>query len=251
MGLKQNKILLQQNCFSLKSAGVMASSRVGFANPSTFRNVHDSLGDLTSYPNGYSAGGAWVLPRTAGGLSSHNSAIITFSGTPLNVAQGLNIEGGSSVVFTGSSVTGAAVASGAGSSTVTFTAPAATAVAPINGVGSSTITFSGNAAALSAPTQILGASYFAFSGEALPTYAVGWMEAVPIDTSLSPASVAEAVWSASAAANNGAGTMGEKVNDAGSAGNPWSAELASNNASGTFGWLMQKVLTVSKFLALK
>ena len=38
---------------------------------------------------------------------------------------------------------------------------------------------------------------------------------------LSTQSIANAVWAAVASANNDAGTMGEKLNDAGSAGNPW------------------------------
>jgi hypothetical protein len=59
------------------------------------------------------------------------------------------------------------------------------------------------------------------------------------------------VGGATAADNNQAGTMGEKLNDAGSAGNPWAAELTSNNTEGTFGWLAQKLLTVGKFLGLK
>ena len=37
----------------------------------------------------------------------------------------------------------------------------------------------------------------------------------------------------------------------GSAGNPWSALTADNNDAGTFGSLVQKLLTVAKFLGLK
>lgn len=35
--------------------------------------------------------------------------------------------------------------------------------------------------------------------------------------------------------------MGEKLNDAGSAGNPWASLIADNNTNGTFGWAMQQV----------
>jgi hypothetical protein len=45
--------------------------------------------------------------------------------------------------------------------------------------------------------------------------------------------------------------MGEKVNDAGAAGNPWSALLVDNNTAGTFGSFVQKLLTVAKFLGFK
>jgi hypothetical protein len=46
-------------------------------------------------------------------------------------------------------------------------------------------------------------------------------------TGLSTANVGEAVWSAIAASNNAPGTMGEKLNDAGSASNPWTEVIES------------------------
>jgi hypothetical protein len=70
-------------------------------------------------------------------------------------------------------------------------------------------------------------------------------------TELSPESLAYAVWAATATDNNVAGTMGEKLNDAGSAGNPWSAALVDNQTVGTFGWFIQKLLTTAKFLGFK
>lgn len=46
-------------------------------------------------------------------------------------------------------------------------------------------------------------------------------------TGLSTANVGQAVWAALAAANNEPGTMGEKLNDAGSAANPWTEVIES------------------------
>jgi hypothetical protein len=46
-------------------------------------------------------------------------------------------------------------------------------------------------------------------------------------TGLTTANVGEAVWSAIAALNNTTGTMGEKLNDAGSAANPWTEVIES------------------------
>lgn len=60
-------------------------------------------------------------------------------------------------------------------------------------------------------------------------------------TGLTTSNVGQAVWSALASANNVAGTMGEKLNDAGSAGNPWASLLADNNTPDTFGWALQQV----------
>ena len=58
-------------------------------------------------------------------------------------------------------------------------------------------------------------------------------------------------WASAAVDNNDPGTMGEKLHDASAAGNPWASELSSNNTPGTFGWLVQKLLTVGRFLGLK
>jgi hypothetical protein len=53
------------------------------------------------------------------------------------------------------------------------------------------------------------------------------MVAVPIDETLTAGLVAEAVWASIAASNNEPGTMGEKLNDAGSAANPWTEVIES------------------------
>jgi len=63
--------------------------------------------------------------------------------------------------------------------------------------------------------------------------------------------IAQEVWNAQTSGYVTTGTMGKSLNDAGAAGNPWSANLSTNNTTGTFGWLVQKLLSVSKFLALK
>lgn len=63
--------------------------------------------------------------------------------------------------------------------------------------------------------------------------------------------IAQEIWNAQTTGYTSTGTMGKALNDAGAAGNPWSADLSTNNSSGTFGWLIQKLLTATKFLALK
>lgn len=60
-----------------------------------------------------------------------------------------------------------------------------------------------------------------------------------------------AVWEALATDFNNAGTMGEKLNDAGAAGNPLAALLVDDVDAGTFGERVQKLLTTAKFLGLK
>lgn len=50
-------------------------------------------------------------------------------------------------------------------------------------------------------------------------------------TELSPQSLADAVWEALSADHNTPGTMGEKLNGAGSAGNPWSEVIDGKTAA--------------------
>lgn len=64
-----------------------------------------------------------------------------------------------------------------------------------------------------------------------------------------PGSLASAVWNSLAASFDEAGTMGEKLNDAGSASNPWSD--TTTYGSGTKGKLLQDTLSTGKFIALK
>lgn len=49
-----------------------------------------------------------------------------------------------------------------------------------------------------------------------------------------------AIWNALAADYNESGTMGQKLNGAGSAGDPWTTDLSSYNTTGTAGLLMKK-----------
>lgn len=80
-------------------------------------------------------------------------------------------------------------------------------------------------ATMSVNANILGNIYVSFQPEATMTVdlkAIGNM-AVSFDILARPSAfdIAQEVWNASAAGYNNAGTMGEKVNSAGSAANPW------------------------------
>lgn len=65
------------------------------------------------------------------------------------------------------------------------------------------------------------------------------------------ASIATGVWSAVAVDNDISGTMGEKLNAAGTAGDPWTTDLTSYNTPGTAGKKMKDNLTQNNFLGLK
>ena len=229
--------------------GALSGLRVNFTGSERYNyNIGEGItNSQAGLPYGHLAPSAWILPHKAGALSSYKEARISFSPAPLNVAEGVNVTGATSFSFT---VNGNAssVASLIGTTEVVF-AGSGSLSAPFNMTGTSNFVFTPSAS-LSGQASIFGSTTFAFSG-ALTTYAVANLIATPISTALTPESISSAVWSASAASNNVAGTLGEKLNDAGSAGNPWAAALTSNNSPGTFGALVQKLVTVAKFLALK
>jgi len=60
-----------------------------------------------------------------------------------------------------------------------------------------------------------------------------------------------AVWSALAADYNVSGTMGQKLNGAGSAGDPWTTDLSGYNTGGTAGKILKSTLSQNNFIALK
>jgi len=65
------------------------------------------------------------------------------------------------------------------------------------------------------------------------------------------ASCAAAVWNAIAAAYIEDGTMGKALASASSAGDPWNGLLANYTDDATFGAFVKKLLSTSKFIALK
>jgi hypothetical protein len=60
-----------------------------------------------------------------------------------------------------------------------------------------------------------------------------------------------AIWGAIAADYNESGTMGNKLNGAGSAGDPWTTDLTSYTTAGTAGKILQERLAQSKYIGLK
>lgn len=222
---------LIQNGFRESTGKFIGASLLNAANPyvsipwaqitNRKRNSLLSYPTQAAIPSGYLNPGAWVMPNKPGGMSSRNEAIITISGNSSNAAQGINLSGSATIELS-TSGGAAAIAAAIGSATITFTT-SGNAVAPLNAIGSATITFTANGD-ISAPASLSGTTSITFSNAATLT-AIGHMVAIPIDTALTPDAIASAVWSAIASANNNAGTMGEKLNDAGSASNPWTETI--------------------------
>jgi hypothetical protein len=181
--------------------------------------------DKAGFPEGYRHPGWWVPPMKAGALASYSE--IEGDGTLVGSgAMGVNAE---------ASLSGAGDLAGVAQLIISMVASL---------TGSGTISNADLLAYLQLSASLAG------SGDLEGAIgAIAWAEAnvsgegdlqatvtalgellASITVSgdlLSTTNVAGAVWGAIAAANNNAGTMGEKLNDAGSASNPWTEVIES------------------------
>jgi hypothetical protein len=178
----------------------------------------DAWSDKSGIPDGVRAPYAWLLPLKAGGLASRyiirGTGTLAAAGT-LGKPALANLSGSGTLSATGSKIVSAlADLTGSGSISAANLLAILQAAADLTGSGDL-------AADVTALGWMLGDLDGTGTLEAVP-YATGELGAdiVPY-TELSPAALADAVWSAVAADNNDTGSMGEKVNDAGSASNPW------------------------------
>lgn len=208
--------------------------------------------EKSSFPNGYVPPYSFVLAPKAGGLASFGEISGLGEIASAGMALGKNCE---------------AALSGSGSISAAALSMVIQAAAALTGTGAI------SSAALVGKVEL--ASSLAGSGDlsgALGALAfcvasltgTGTLNPPDLDeianmsadispfTTLSPENLAAAVWNALAADFNDAGTMGEKLNSASSAGDPWGTALPGAYADGTAGKIVgQKLLTLAKFLALK
>ncbi len=207
-----------------------------------------SVTDRTSQPGqGYRPPYSLVLAPKDGGMSMYvansgsisadgisglfGSADLTGEGTISNAAAGLIVEMIASLVGSGelsASISGQlnAIANLVGSGDLSGAASAlAGMVAGLTGSG----TLEGSQEAL---------------GEMVANIFVNQSEATVEQ-------IVEAVWNAFASEYNISGTMGEKLNGAGSAGDPWTTDLSGYNTDNTAGKILKAKLEQAKFLGLK
>ena len=191
--------------------------------------------DRNSTPVGYNPPYSYVLSPKAGGMASINNLVGEGDMTNANLAGGLNAE--ADLLGTGA-ITNAALGL------------IASAVATLSGVGGLSADIVGK---LEATADLVGTGDVTGALGALADcvatlvgsgnfdadiVAKGNMSAdITPFTELSPENLAASVWNALAILYNNAGTMGEKMNDAGSASNPW-ADTADYGA-GTKGKLLK------------
>ena len=234
--------------------------RSAFSKHGMRRNAFQALDAKAAIPAGSLPPVSWVMPKTAGGMASHNAGDFALSAVAAGV-MGYLLTGSAAITVIFAAADGQLITSGTGSAAMAITTNAPLLTASLNAAGSGSFSLAANAA-IGALADLYGDSFFVlqaagsmlpvddtppartatasfyFSGS-LSAYAVGHMagEALPY-TELSPQSLAAAVWQSSDAENNIPGTMGAKVNAAASAGDPWSTLLPGAYPEGSAGDLL-------------
>ena len=178
-------------------------------------------------PTGYGAPLALLMPRKPGGLSSFAQASALLELGPLSLAEGRSLGTGTAAIsLVSGTVDLQLVVSAEGSADF-----AISGTALISGAQFA----EGNAAiSITLSDALLGALADAVAEGSISLSSAGTIRAtgalagdITPFTELSPQSLASAVWGSLASANNTAGSMGEKLNDAGSASNPWTEAIES------------------------
>jgi hypothetical protein len=228
--------------------GIQAGSRGAWYNQGARRNAYTSAtySRLSAIPNNLRPPYTWVIPSQAGGIGSRHeleglgdataagamgvNAEAAIDSAALLAALGELVVTGDAQISGGSDFVGSILAAIAAAATVEGLSELG---ASIDALGHSAATMAG-LGAVSATLTAIGTL-----GAAITTI-----------TPLSPEGLASSLWGAVASDYNEPGSLGEKINAAGSAADPWGAELESYNA-GTAGAQLKKVLTVSKFAGLK
>jgi hypothetical protein len=179
---------------------------------------------LMSVPNGKRPPYVWVMAKEGGGMSSFQRASIELDAAVVGELGFPRVAVGS--LSLDAFAVGGLIAGLTATAAATFSATAA-AEGIVNGTATFSATLDGSvvAGAIAGMTATGAAE---FDG-AVDIYGIGFFTASTEndEVGLTPANVGAAVWGALAAANNGVGTMGEKLNDAGSASNPWTEVIES------------------------
>jgi hypothetical protein len=180
-----------------------------------------SMEPKSGVPDGYRPPYCWVLPQSPGALAARNTLdgtggisaadawAVRLAVASLTGAGGITADGGLIVQL-------AAALVGSGAVTGANLAGFLAAVAALTGEGGV------SAGALSGLGAVLAALTGSGTAEGATLTGLGELGADIVSYGdLTVEGMRDAVWSAIAAQYNDAGTMGEKLNDAGSAANPW------------------------------
>ena len=243
MVLLQNKTINAQ--YPVRQSGAAGfSERTTFgpySNNSKNKYVGEAgLSKSNSKPNGYTpTGGAWEWNITSGGLAVYHgfesSGTLSFA----NIAGGVNINssmngtGDITQAIGGLILSAIATLTGSGQIYSASINAKLEAAAILAGQGSITASIGALAGAVS---TIIGTGNISNSSE---MHGTGYMDsAITPFTTLSPQNLAQNVWNSLATEFNNVGTMGQKLNGAGTAGDPWGTSVPGAYAVGTAGYIL-------------
>lgn len=160
----------------------------------------------------------------SGAIYGDGSATFEFS-TIGNLAAAFYILGDAQISFSSDALLNGIVALAGGISV--SSSVSAVGSMGVNAIGSAAGVISVPSSLLGGIVDLVASGNIAFS-DSVTLRATGVLAGdITPYTELSPQSLSDAVWSASAAAHDVAGSMGEKLNDAGSAANPWTEVIES------------------------
>ena len=249
MALKQNTTLLAQ--LPLRQIG---------GSPGTFRSMwsrgdrmNQSIGQgipfqLAGIPSGLTHPAAWVLPYRAGRISSRTLGIAI--NAQASGIRGLAAAGTASFTFNASAV-GGLIVSATGVATLSIFTNNPVLRATVGGTGLAAFSIFTNTPTLGAIANLTGTATMSLTASA-PAYGVGHMTGLATSAeTLSPQSLAAAVWNAVATEYNNSGTMGNKLNLASSGGIDYNtlAESVWEYVDRTL--TTGSGLTLQQFIALK
>lgn len=190
-----------------------------------------------AYPTGSNPPTSWFQPQLAGEMAMRAIASGSLAATLVPTkAMAVDLTGAGQLEATGALAIAMAIAlSGSGTLTASILAQLNMSI-DLTGSGDldATLAAYGNMAC-----DLLGAGDL---DATIAAYGNMSIDIVVTGTGLTTANVGPAVWSAIAAANNLPGTMGEKLNDAGSAANPWTEVIEGGLTAADFMRLMMAVL---------
>lgn len=189
--------------------------------------ANEGIEETSSIPEGSFESRVCIRPPlVSGAMSSGNrTGDITVAGSG-NVLAGGPMAGTADVVFSSPGANLSLIMGLSGTADITFGSPGANLSLTIGLSGESTINFAADAG-LGLIIPMSGAAAISVTGAANLKGRLSMSGESKPFTELSPQSLAAAVWSAVAASSDAAGSMGEKLNDAGSASNPWTEVIES------------------------
>jgi hypothetical protein len=233
--LLANYAVQNRNCGAF--TGNAFTNPMALFNPTVFNGFY--VGDAavsgetskSAFNNGYATtadgGTAWHLSPKAGGLACN-----TLTGTGSLSITSLSLGKALEAALTGSGEISAASLALIVQLAADLTGTGMISAATLQAITNLSAALSGSGSISAAALSLVVALQADLTGSGslagnLRGTAGLAADIVVTGTGLTTSNVGAAVWSAIAAANNDAGTMGEKLNDAGSSGNPWATVIES------------------------